>query len=217
MRACAHLPHFSCVPCGSHPRAGRVPCPQCGRFVKTSSDGLQWHLKTTHGVKSHSDACEISESVKLALAVYAPHQSESSYIADPATRFAELGAGVLARPDPADRTAAQADPAVLHRMIAEGRVQSLGPGLDACCSGDIETLKAEIQAGWDPVTARDKHGSGALLWAAGGGHLAVCKFLVNECKVDAEATAEAGARRGYRGRSALHWAARNGHLEVVEW
>ena len=60
-------------------------------------------------------------------------------------------------------------------------------------------------------TARDRHGSHALHWAAGGGHLAVCCYLVEECGVDKRVT------QPKDGRNALHWACRNGHVHVARW
>jgi ankyrin repeat protein len=32
--------------------------------------------------------------------------------------------------------------------------------------------------GWDATSDVDRHGSSALMWAAGSGHLQVCKYLV---------------------------------------
>ena len=58
------------------------------------------------------------------------------------------------------------------------------PGLRAAQSGDITTLRALVEKGWDPLSAEDRNGCNALHWAAGEGHLEVCKFLVNECSVD---------------------------------
>ena len=44
-----------------------------------------------------------------------------------------------------------------------------------------------MASGWDPHRAADRHGSNALLWAAGEGHLEVCKYLADACKVPAVA------------------------------
>ena len=68
----------------------------------------------------------------------------------------------------------------------------------------------------EATTAVDRHGSNALLWAAGGGHLACVRFLVESAGMDPEKAVQSG-RRSYAGRSALHWAARNGHGDVVEY
>ena len=43
----------------------------------------------------------------------------------------------------------------------------------AARDGDVPALQAHLAAGWDPASL-DKHGSTALMWAAGGGHLDVC-------------------------------------------
>lgn len=58
-------------------------------------------------------------------------------------------------------------------------------GMSACKIGDLVTLRQLVNAGsWDPQIAVDKYGSSALMWAAGAGHLKICKFLVDECGVD---------------------------------
>lgn len=73
--------------------------------------------------------------------------------------------------------------------------------------------------GWSPQE-EDRHGSTALLWAAGGGHLPVCRFLVEECGAPVEPVDASGSTASKqalkRRRSALHWAARHGHLEVCK-
>ena len=74
--------------------------------------------------------------------------------------------------------------------------QALAPGFEAARTGDLGALrrivdsKPEMTASgsstsrtcWDPVTSVDRiHGSTALMWAAGAGHVDVCRFLVEEC------------------------------------
>jgi hypothetical protein len=110
---------------------------------------------------------------------------------------------------PADLAVAQRDAHAAALLVAAGRVSALEPGLAACRSGDYATLRALVEEeGWQPAMARDAHGSGPLLWAAGGGHLSLCEYLVERCGVSInEATGEHRARRGYSGRTALHWCA----------
>lgn len=87
----------------------------------------------------------------------------------------------------------------------------LSPGLKAAREGDLETLRRLCAEGWDPRTARDNHGSSALHWAAGAGHLEVCQFLVQ----DAGMSVKDGQQKD--GRTSMHWAARNGRLAVCRW
>ena len=72
----------------------------------------------------------------------------------------------------------------------------------------METLRSMIDKGWDVNTVdtskdkdKNKNGSPALHWAAGGGHLGICRVLK-----------EKGASLQHTrrdGRNALHWAARS--------
>ena len=86
---------------------------------------------------------------------------------------------------------------------------ALHPCLAAARAGDDNALQQLHAGGWDATTCVDRHGSPALLWAAGAGHLSSCELLL---ALGASPTAAAKD-----GRSALHWAARNGHLAVVAW
>jgi ankyrin repeat protein len=103
-------------------------------------------------------------------------------------------------------------------------------GLAAARLGDLDTLTrlARASAGdliwwegrellmpgaWDPHAAVDRDRNTLLTWAAGAGHLQVCRFLVEECGMDP--LHMAGLRK--KKRCALHWAARNGHPHVCEW
>lgn len=92
--------------------------------------------------------------------------------------------------------------------------------MDACRSGDLEGVMAAYEVGeWDPAVHVDRNGAPGLLWAAGGGHLEVCRWLCSAeggPRVDPTQCVQR-ARRGFDGRTALHYAARNGRVEVVRW
>jgi ankyrin repeat protein len=87
----------------------------------------------------------------------------------------------------------------------------LPPGLAAARDGDLATLRRLVASGWDARSRVDRHGSGAMHWAAGGGRLDVCRYLADELGLDPRA-AQPGD-----GRTAMHWAARNGETATCEW
>eukprot|EP00192_Tetraselmis_astigmatica_P009761 CAMPEP_0117659536 /NCGR_PEP_ID=MMETSP0804-20121206/6486_1 /TAXON_ID=1074897 /ORGANISM="Tetraselmis astigmatica, Strain CCMP880" /LENGTH=867 /DNA_ID=CAMNT_0005466203 /DNA_START=78 /DNA_END=2683 /DNA_ORIENTATION=+ len=91
------------------------------------------------------------------------------------------------------------------------KTSQLDAGLAAARDGQLVILQNKVQSGWDPQQITDRHGSSALLWAAGGGHLEVCKHLVDVCGCSPH------MQQAKDARNALHWASRNGHLGVVEW
>jgi UPF0176 protein len=80
----------------------------------------------------------------------------------------------------------------------------------AARDGDLGSVSALWKQ--DPSLFRlatDRHGSNALHFAAGCGHVEICAHLVRICGLPA-------AHRNRRGRTALHWAARNGKIEVCQ-
>ena len=83
--------------------------------------------------------------------------------------------------------------------------------LKASRDGNLEILVKLHIEGWDPAAEMDRYGNGPLSWAAGSGHLEVCKWLVSfgGCDVNRPAKKD--------GRLALHWASRNGKLDVVKY
>ena len=90
------------------------------------------------------------------------------------------------------------------------------PVLTAAQTGDLDKLKRLDEA--LVISAADANGSTAWHWAAGRGHLAVCRWLHSLSSPCPRRTV--GGRfveRTGAGRTALHYAARNGHLRTVQW
>ncbi len=71
-----------------------------------------------------------------------------------------------------------------------------------------------MSSGGGDFDSTDSLGSCALHWAAGNGHLDVCRYLVEVCGADPATRCTQGRADG---RQALHWAARNGRVRVMEW
>ena len=83
-------------------------------------------------------------------------------------------------------------------------------GLGACAVGDLERACALAASGWLAMHATDKHGSTALMWAAGGGHLTVARWLLEEVGVAVDAVNKDR-------RTALQWACKTGRCEVAAY
>ena len=82
--------------------------------------------------------------------------------------------------------------------------------------GDLIGLQRAVDSQKiQPATARDHRGATLLLWAAGAGHLDICRYLIESCQCDPNVP-QLG-KRSFRGRTALHWAARKGHVHIVEY
>ena len=199
--------------------AGQLRCSTCGRFV-AGDRALWWHQKTRHRVH-HSEAVDAVEDELRALSTTVVGSALDAGF-EPSTRGSATDAST-----PPGRTARSADDLAaglagggeaLDALIASGKVEALpDPGLEAARRGDVDALRRLVKdEGWDANAAVDRHGSGALLWAAGAGRLDAVKFLVEEAGTDPATTSQAG-RRAYAGRTALHWAARNGHVHVMEY
>ena len=84
-------------------------------------------------------------------------------------------------------------------------------GIGACAVGDLAKARSlAADEGWLPAHAADKHGSTALMWASGGGHLPVVRWLCEEIGVAVDA---ANKDR----RTALQWACKTGQCEVAAY
>jgi hypothetical protein len=94
------------------------------------------------------------------------------------------------------------------------RVTDEQSGLYHAQVGNLERLQQLIEhENWNTQVV-DKYGTNSLMWAAGYGHLRICKYLTEEGSVVCPLEIES---RNKDGRTPLMWALRNGQLEVVEW
>jgi hypothetical protein len=79
-------------------------------------------------------------------------------------------------------------------------------------SNSTSTSSKTATPRWDIHACSDEEGFTPLTWAAGNGHLSLCRYLV-----------EAGLRpnevcgRKKRRRQPIHWCARNGHTDICAW
>jgi ankyrin repeat protein len=165
---------------------GRLHCPRCGCFF-SGQRGLRDHVQVAHR-SAYEESRSTVDAARSALVAY-------SGCAD------GLDAGLRALSLHAARAASAA---------AAAR-DALPAGLAAARGGDLPALCALLHAGtFQPASSCDRHGSSALMFAAGQGHLHVCRYLVDQCRVDPSAGQPDG-------RTALLWACRNGQLDVCRY
>lgn len=164
-------------------RKGKLLCPQCGVFFAERL-GLRTHQQVAHK-STYATAKQVESSAKQQL---------------------------ILRPRELSLWGDAMDAAGEQQGSAGGSQGGEERGWeDLCRAGDAEgILELHARGGWTPRAA-DKHGSGALHWAAGSGQLAFCRLLVSRFGMDA-------AREQVKdGRTPLHWACRNGHVDVARW
>ena len=161
--------------------AGMLPCAACGGFY-AGKRGLRDHQQIKHQT-SYEEATEAVQQARGALVRYQATAEEARLAALWEARAAE----------------------------AEASRHALPAGLAAARDGDVAALRRlATDGGWEVAAACDKHGSTAMMWAAGGGHLGACVELLS-------LGCDPRARQQKDGRTAMHWAARNGHLGVCRW
>ena len=174
-------------------------CRSCGAFLQ-GDKGLREHCQVRHGT-SYEASLERVADARNALVVF-----------------------VRAEPPRAERRGSaeapmgkNADPSVFARPVAQKKTRArdgLPLGLRLARDGHLSALRALVaDTGWDPTshTSVDANGSCALHWAAGGGFLETCAYLVDVLREDPRRAQEKD------GRAAIHWAARNGRLETCRW
>mmetsp|Transcript_3622 Transcript_3622/g.6611 ORF Transcript_3622/g.6611 Transcript_3622/m.6611 type:complete len:338 (-) Transcript_3622:14-1027(-) len=98
----------------------------------------------------------------------------------------------------------------------DGSRPPVPPGLVAASEGDLVELQLLYKRGDWFLEQTDHHGSHAVHWAAGGGHLEVVRWLV-EAVDPASAAVPVSKRKRRDGRLPIHWAARNDRLHVLDY
>jgi len=167
---------------------GRLPCPYCIQWCK-GEKGLWWHQQQYHKVE-HSSATAVAQATTInsgAIILY--------------TGNAESTRGDIS----------------VGEDAAEKEIRCFVSSSPMECirEGNLDRLQEAVQKSYQPSTAFDAKGATPLMWAAGGGHLDICKYLIEDCGCD-PCQPQKG-KRSFCGRTALHWAARNGHIDVVRY
>ena len=192
---------------------GLLLCRACGRMF-AGDKGLREHRQVKHR-DAYGDAKSAVRDARAALVAWTPPDTPESPDAPPRERRGERRAppGAAAEEVFFDATKASVvDVSVAAAAVPLGSAPPpLPPGLAAARDGDLATLRRLVASGWDARSCVDRHGSGAMHWAAGGGRLDVCRYLADELGLDPRA-AQPGD-----GRTAMHWAARNGETATCEW
>ena len=172
--------------------AGRLPCPYCIQWCK-GEKGLWWHQQQYHKIE-HSSATVVAQATTIssgAMVLYAGPNTNSN----------------------SERIAA--DNKVIGEQSA-GQCNENNCPMDFVRQGNLDGLREAVQKhGYKPSTTFDTKGATPLMWAAGGGHLHIVRYLIEDCSCD-PCQSQKG-KRSFAGRTALHWAARNGHIEVVRY
>lgn len=166
-----------------HGVMGRYYCPHCGLFLK-GERGLRTHQVLVHNIEYEEAYKEAYNTTNFQVI---SHKSPEHII----------GKWKL------DSETAKQEKSNL-----------LDQGLFAAKMGNLDELIRLIEtSSWNPHTVADRNCSTALFWAAGEGHLHVCKYLSEICQVDVFQMRGKASQK----RHPLHWAARNGHVDVCKW
>jgi hypothetical protein len=169
---------------------GMLPCPHCTSWCK-GEKGLWWHQQLHHH-QVHEQAIAVAEATSnnpLAIVVYNGFVNDRSSV--PTNDVKSNMKGEIIDEftfDPIE-------------CIRGGKLNRLQYLVDYC----------NIQL----ATFMDRNGATPLMWAAGGGHMDMVRYLIHHCHCD-PMTPQKG-KRSFSGRTALHWAARNGKLPVVQY
>jgi ankyrin repeat protein len=170
------------------------PCPHCIKWCK-GEKGLWWHQQLNHQ-QEHEQATATAQATsnnQFAIVLYNINININN--ANAKNTFRQISQEQINLPINTDTAL---DPI---RCIQDGNL----PG-----------LQHHIRhSNFQPASFVDPKGATPLMWAAGGGHLDMVRYLLENCHCDPLQPQK--GKRSFAGRTALHWAARNGHLEVVQY
>lgn len=167
-----------------------LPCPKCIQWCK-GEKGMWWHQQLHHQ-QQHEHAAAVAQAIS---------NNEFTIVLYNGSNNHALGFPSVATAEPS---------------ITQQEFASIADPIQCIQNGDLATLHQLVHSKqWDPVAFVDRKGATSLMWAAGGGHLDIVKYLLESCCCDPMQPQR--GKRSFAGRTALHWAARNGHLMVVQY
>ena len=198
--------------------AGRFPCPYCVTWCK-GMKGLWWHQQLNHNIQhnlatSTAITNTYAATSSLAIVVYNPNIKETGYKQQKKSKginrleFASTDQSHPSNSDTAHSTFNFNEH--IFELVKRGDLAGFRTVVE-----DQEKRKGRLDMQEIVSSKRDGNGSTLLLWAAGGGHLELCRYLIEICNCNPR-EGQLG-KRSFRGRTALHWAARNGHYAVVKY
>jgi ankyrin repeat protein len=168
-----------------------LPCTTCGLFYK-GERGIRDHMLVKHRFTYEQSKSAATES-RRALVPYWRTGTETD-----AHWIASL----------------EEEAQLLSAASNQLKHRALPPGVEAARDGNVVLLTQLYQdKQFNPNKDQDRHGSTALMWACGNGHLKTCQYLVQTCGMDPSSSQSKHRSK----RTPLHWSARNGHLHVCQW
>ena len=202
--------------------AGKWPCPDCTNWCK-GLKGLWWHQQTScsrirplTAKQNSTDSATIRTNKDTGKVAPSASGSSDHATAKLIAAQGQVGERAMVVYNPNQQQDPFAPMSITTTKEHHDNPSSSSTSIfELASNGPLEAFQNLARKSPDLVHQRDKKGATALLWAAGGGQLAIVQYLIQECACDVH-TRQVG-KRGFAGRTALHWACRNGHLPVVQY
>ncbi|KAL7557713.1 hypothetical protein ACA910_018507 [Epithemia clementina (nom. ined.)] len=214
--------------------AERWPCPYCCQWLKGGSKGLWWHVQQQHG-HTHAAATQHAQQTQHmllghnALVLYKNnnnhhHHQKKNHATNQDNSHQHQENSTNTTRNTGNKEEEKTPTPTKTRFFDTTTVvvNAKSSPFALAAQGDLQTLQTLwIDTGHlDPQKDVDHNGATVLLWAAGGGHLELVRYLVETCQCHPQEQQQqltTRNNRGFGGRTALHWAARKGHDLVVEY